>query len=93
MGKGIWSRQHNRVTFDVPNHSAVDLECGDWIQFDATSMDAHQLLNGATWADKSFIITKFRHNLSGSSFEAINFEDEMNMFTLRTVPNFPNPFN
>lgn len=54
---GIWSKEHNQITFEAIGYTQADLVEGDWIELEAESCDGQVELFGATWASKQFVIT------------------------------------
>jgi hypothetical protein len=58
--KGLWDQAHIIVTFTTVGLKHVDIEIGDWIEFDATSFDPRLKCYGATWGSREFLVTDRR---------------------------------
>ena len=67
---GLWSKEHNVVSFITPSFMYSHLQIGDWIELDSNIDDLCPAF-GTSWAGKSLLITHVEHTLIGTAFTAI----------------------
>jgi len=70
--KGLWSNQHEVVEFSTFGFSNADLEVGDWIELDDTTVDPHILCYGSSWSGKQFLITSVVQYADKTTIRAMN---------------------
>lgn len=70
--KQVWAIQNTTISVTCPGIRNCDLEIGDWIQLDSTTINPHMLCFGSSWAGKKFLISRIRHTPSETTFEAVN---------------------
>lgn len=68
---GIWSKHHAVCNFSTDGWADADLEAGDWISFDSTSVDPHLLCRGVSFSGKKFLITKTEPKQDMINFEVM----------------------
>lgn len=56
----IWANPHTQISLSTVGFSHADVEVGDWIELDDTTVDPHQLCYGESWSGKQFLITSVR---------------------------------
>lgn len=67
----LWKTQHPTISVVCPGIRNSDLEIGDWIQFDPTTIDPHLLCFGASWSGKKFLISSVRVTRTATTIEAV----------------------
>jgi hypothetical protein len=72
---GIWSQQHNTIEFETVLNTNVDLEIGDWIELDDTTVDPHVLCYGTSWSGKQFLVIGITQLMASTKIRAIELYD------------------
>lgn len=66
------ANRHNKVFCRTKGLSKVHLEIGDWMQFDAESLDPHmKFVGGTSWSGEEFLIIKKSINDNSTDFVGI----------------------
>jgi hypothetical protein len=68
----LWAAQHTTISFTCPGVRNCDLEVGDWVLFDPTTIDPLVLCYGASWANTGFLISNIRHTPTSTFITAVN---------------------
>ena len=68
---GLWSKDHLTITLTLIGWKHLDLDCGDWIELDDTSVDPHLLCLGVSWSGKQFMITKMTYRKNSIELTAV----------------------
>lgn len=70
--KDKWAVQRATIRVACPGIRNSDLEVGDWIRLDPTTINPHILCYGASWSGLNFLISRVRHTPVSTMIEAIN---------------------
>ena len=70
-GGQIWASEHNIIEIETKSFTNIDLEIGDHIELDDTTVDPHILCYGASWSGKQFMIDKIDRGLDKTTIKAI----------------------
>ena len=68
---GIWSKEHYQITFESLGWKDYDLQPGNYVAMDNTSVGAHLSCKGNTWTDRDFMITEVNIRNDRIKFTAI----------------------
>ena len=68
---GVWSKDHLAITLSLKGWKHLDLDCGDWIELDATSVDPHILCLGTSWSGRQFVITQITYKNDSIELTAV----------------------
>ena len=68
---GVWSKDHYAIEFATPGYKDIDLQCGDYVAMDETSVGAHLHCKGEAWTSKVFMIHEITYKHDSIKFEAI----------------------
>jgi len=68
---GIWSKEHYEITFESLGWKDYDLQPGDHVAMNNTSVGAHLSCKGDTWTDRAFKITEVNIRNDKLKFTAI----------------------
>lgn len=55
---GLWSNPHDEISLETPGVMYGDLEVGDWIEIDGTTVDPHIKPHGNSWSGRLHMITE-----------------------------------
>jgi hypothetical protein len=67
----LMARAHKVVQFTLIDTFGIDLEPGDWIEFNSDSFDPRFLFYGVTWANLEFLVTAVSHEMTGTKVTAL----------------------
>jgi len=68
---GLWSKEHVTLEFTTKGFTNADLEAGDWIELDDTTVDPHVKCFGASWSGKQFLVTDIKQDMYSTTIKAI----------------------
>lgn len=68
---GLWSNTHNVIKFETDGFTNADLELGDWIELDDTTVDPHVKCYGESWSGKQFLIYNIEKSIDSTRITAI----------------------
>jgi len=68
---GIWSKEHLLLDLITVGTTNADLEIGDWIELDATSVDPHFKADGESWAGKQLLVYSLSQGMDSTRIKAI----------------------
>lgn len=70
-GTGLWSVPHNLIIFETPGIMYSDIEVGDWIEVDSTSVDPQIKGRGASWSGTKHIVIEITQTLDRTRITAM----------------------
>jgi len=68
---GIWANAHNVIEFEAAGFTGADIEIGDWIEFDSTTVDPHITLFGTSFSGIQFLVMEMVMGLQSTYIKAI----------------------
>ncbi|MFA5376505.1 MAG: hypothetical protein WC455_12235 [Dehalococcoidia bacterium] len=68
---GIWANDHVQIEVETVGFTYADLEIGDWIEFDATTVDPFIKCYGTSWSGLQFLVTGLRQSNESTMITAI----------------------
>ena len=67
----LWANEHLQVEVELIGFTGIDLEIGDYVEFEASSCDPQVKPYGDSWAGKQFLIVEPTHKWRGTKLKLI----------------------
>ncbi len=73
---GLWANPHVQIEFETFGYSNADIEVGDWIELDDTTIDPHLKCYGESWSGRQFLVTETKQYRNSTRIKAVELYKE-----------------